>query len=52
MKNTEYKEHKTVNMWNSETKEFDEFHIGECEHCGTDLDTTSGECPKYKCWIA
>jgi RNA polymerase-binding transcription factor DksA len=52
MKNTEYNEHKTVNMWNSETKEFETYHYGECEHCGAKVQSENGECPQYKCWIA
>lgn len=52
MKNTEYNEYKTVNMWNSETKEFETYHYGECKHCGTSVQSDTGECPQYKCWIA
>ena len=52
MKNTDNNEHKTVNMWNSETKQFDIFHYVECEHCGASVQSENGECPHYKCWIA
>jgi len=52
MKNTEYQEHKKVNMWNSESKTFEDYHYGECKHCGSKLHKDSGECPQYKCWIA
>jgi len=52
MKNTETNEYKTCQMWNAETKSFDIFHYGECEHCGTTVQPENGECPKYKCWIA
>ena len=38
-------------MWNVETKSFDDWHIGECDICGEELDHESGECKQYKCWI-
>lgn len=52
MKNTEYNEHRTCQMWNAETKSFETWHIGECDICGEELDHQSGECKQYKCWIS
>lgn len=43
---------KKVRMYNSETMEFEIWYFGECKHCGAEVDTTNGDCPHYKCWIA
>jgi len=56
MKNIEQQQEKyapdaTCLMWNSDTKSFDTWYIGDCEFCGNPVDTKTGECKEYKCWI-
>ena len=43
---------KKVRMYNSDTKEFEIWYFGKCNHCGASVSKDDGECPEYKCWIA
>ena len=43
---------RSFQMWNSDTKQFERWYDGECEHCTEPVDRYTGECPKYKCWIS
>tara|TARA_B100001287_G_C22660992_1_gene520352 strand:+ start:1515 stop:1718 length:204 start_codon:yes stop_codon:yes gene_type:complete len=43
---------RSFQMWNSDTREFEKWYMGECDFCCTPVDERTGECPKYKCWIS
>ena len=46
-----YRKGQTAQFWNSETKDYETWHIGDCEFCGKSVDKDTGECKEYKCWI-